>query len=196
MIQTARLTLRRFTATDWRDLHEYLSDPEVVRYEPYGVLSEAECRSEAVRRAADAAFWAVCLTADGKLIGNVFLARGECDTWELGYVFSACYHGQGYATEAVSAVVDHAIAQCAARRIVASCNPENERSWRLLERLQLRREGHQLQNVSFRTDGAGRPIWQDTYDYALLASERPTAGTGEESPATPRRSAGESSRMC
>ena len=42
---------------------------------------------EAARRAGDEAFWAVCLRETGKVIGNVYLARGEFATWELGYVF-------------------------------------------------------------------------------------------------------------
>ncbi|MGE5559585.1 MAG: GNAT family N-acetyltransferase [Chloroflexota bacterium] len=35
-LETDRLVLRRFRPDDWRDLHEYLSDELVVRYEPYG----------------------------------------------------------------------------------------------------------------------------------------------------------------
>ncbi|MGC4152601.1 MAG: GNAT family N-acetyltransferase [Propionicimonas sp.] len=174
-METQRLILRPFSAEDWRELYEYLSDPEVVRYEPYGVLTEDECRSEAARRSGDPAFWAVCLKGDGRLIGNVFLARGELDTWELGYVFNARYQGRGYALESARAAVDHAVTEHGAHRIVARCNPENHRSWRLLDRLPMRREGHQVQNVYFRTDGGGEPIWQDTYEYAVLASEWPTA---------------------
>lgn len=178
MIETQRLTLRAFRAEDARDLHEYLSDPEVVRYEPHGVLTEEECRSEAGRRSGDPAFWAVCLKDNGKLIGNMFLSRGELETWELGYVFNARYHGRGYALESARAVVDHAMTVHRAHRIVASCNPENHRSWRLLERLPMRREGHQVQNVYFRTDGEGNPVWQDTYEYAVLSSEWTTARGG------------------
>lgn len=171
MIETKRLTIRRFAPEDWRDLYEYLSDPEVVFYEPYGVFTEEQCRAEAKRRAGDEAFWAVCLKESGKLIGNIYLSERAYDTWELGYVFNLKYQGRGYATESARAVVDYAVRACGARRIIATCNPENDKSWKLLERLSLRREGHLRQNIYFRTDGDCRPIWQDTYEYGILSSE-------------------------
>jgi RimJ/RimL family protein N-acetyltransferase len=101
--ESDRLVLRRFTADDWPDLYEYLSDEEVVRYEPYKVFSEDESRREAVRRSSDEAFWAVCLKDDGKLIGNVYFQKQmpeELMTWEIGFVFNSKYHGRGYALEA------------------------------------------------------------------------------------------------
>ncbi len=171
MIETQRLIVRRFTSEDWKDLHEYLSDPKVVFYEPYEVFTENECKTEAIRRSNDDTFWAVCLKENKKLIGNIYLSMQEFDTWELGYVFNFSYQGKGYAIESARAVVDYAIKQCAVRRITAKCNPDNEKSWRLLERLNMRREGHLKQNVYFKTDGNNHPIWQDTYEYALLSSE-------------------------
>ncbi|MDR0946668.1 MAG: GNAT family N-acetyltransferase [Ruminococcus sp.] len=48
-IKTPRLTLRRFSADDWRDLYEYLSQEEIVKYEPYGVYTEEAAKVEAVR---------------------------------------------------------------------------------------------------------------------------------------------------
>ena len=51
------------------------------------------------------------------------------------------------------------------------CNPKNERSWKLLERLHMRREGLLLQNIYFETDRNGAPIWLDTYEYAILKEE-------------------------
>ena len=41
--QTERLILRRYTEADLQDLWEYLSDEEVVAYEPYKI-GRASCR--------------------------------------------------------------------------------------------------------------------------------------------------------
>ena len=169
--ETPRLTLRRFTAEDWPDLYDYLSQPETVRFELYDPFDEAQARAEAARRAGDAAFWAVCLRETGKVIGNVYLARGEFATWEMGYVFNGCFRGRGYATEAAGALVNAAFAEEGAHRVIAMCNPENAPSWRLMERLGMRREGHEIRNVWFRRDEAGEPVWQDTYRYAVLREE-------------------------
>lgn len=171
-IATERLFIRRFQPGDARDLHEYLSDPEVVKFEPYGVFTEQASAAEAARRGSDPAFWAVCLR-DGKLIGNLYFneAEPEFSTWELGYVFNAKHQGMGYATEACRALLSHAFRDLGARRVVAMCDPLNSASWRLLERLGMRREAHKLQTVFFRRDEVGRPIWKDTYEYAMLAGE-------------------------
>lgn len=57
------------------------------------------------------------------------------------------------------------------RRVVAMCNPENISSWKLLERLKMRRKGHLLKNIYFKVDENGEPIWIDTYEYGILADE-------------------------
>lgn len=36
----------------------------------------------------------------------------------------------------------------------------------------MRREGHLLKNIYFKLDEKGDPLWQDTYGYAILSSER------------------------
>ena len=69
-IETERLIIRPFRAEDEPALYEYLSDAEVVRYEPYHPMSMEEVRAEAVRRAEDKSFWAVC-KKNGTLIGNL-----------------------------------------------------------------------------------------------------------------------------
>lgn len=171
MIDTQRLALRPFTPADADDLYAYLSRETVVRFEPYDPFTLEQAAEEAARRAADPNFIAVVHKDTGHVIGNVWFARGEWDTWELGYVFHDAYWGRGYAAEACRAVLAHAFEQRSVRRVVAMCNPENEASWRLLERLGFIREGHLRKNVFFRRDESGLPIWQDTYEYGLLPGE-------------------------
>ena len=170
-METKRLLIRRFTPGDWCDLYEYLSQEAVVFYEPYGVFTEEESMREAERRSDDDDFWAVCLIENNKLIGNIYLSKRERETWELGYVFNADFHGRGYATEAARAVVGAAFKNHGARNVIAKCNPLNRPSWRLLERLGMRREGHYIKNVWFKKDENGRPIWHDTYEYRVSAEE-------------------------
>lgn len=166
-----RLIIRRFEEKDWRDLYEYLCDEEVVKFEPYDTYSENQAKEEAKYRSNNESFYAVCLQESGKLIGNLYLSKGDFDTWELGYVFNRNYQGKGYATESAKRLLDCAFSDFGARRVIAMCSPKNTRSWGLLERLQMRREGLLLQNVSFKKDSAGQPIWFDTYEYAILKSE-------------------------
>lgn len=171
MIETERLIIRRFKPEDWKDLHEYLSDETVVRFEPYDPFTEDESKLEAIRRSEDESFFAVTLKDTGKVIGNLYFGKGDFDTYEIGYVFHANYWGQGFATESANALMNYAFDTGKVRRIIAECNPENTSSWKLLERLKMRREGHLLKNIYFFTDEKNQPIWQDTYQYAILANE-------------------------
>lgn len=170
-IKTERLRIRRFRQDDWKDLLEYLSQEEAVRYEPYEVFTEEACIQEAVRRSESKDFWAVCLKDTGKLIGNLYLSKQDFDTWELGYVFNVDFQGRGYAAESAKALIDNVFQCHNARRVIAMCNPLNTRSWRLLERLGFRREGHLIQNLYFKKTAEGNPIWIDTYEYGILRSE-------------------------
>jgi RimJ/RimL family protein N-acetyltransferase len=184
-IITDRLVIRSFKPNDWQDLYEYLSDEEVVKFEPYDVFSENQAIEEAMRRSQDESFYAVCLKdmvkdmkREGnqeqdhlKLIGNLYFAKGEFDTWEIGYVFNRRYQGQGYATESAKALLEYAFTDLGARRILAHCSPQNDSSWKLLERLHMRREGLFMQNVYFKRDHNDEPIWLDSYQYAILKTE-------------------------
>jgi RimJ/RimL family protein N-acetyltransferase len=172
-LETERLTIRGFHADDWRDLYEYLSQPETVQYEPYEPFSPDEAKREAERRANDENFYAVCLKESAKLIGNIYLAKRDFDAAEIGFVFNSKFGRKGYATEAATALIDRLFAENKAHRVFAECNPENERSWKLLERLRFRRERYLRQNIFFKRNADGSPIWQDTYIYGVLAAEWP-----------------------
>lgn len=64
-------------------------------------------------------------------------------------------------------------------RVIAHCDPANVPSWRVLERIGFVREGLLRQNVFFRRDPAGRPIWKDTCEYGLLGEPGGTAPRGD-----------------
>lgn len=176
LFTTERLSIRRFTEHDGPAIYDYLSDPEVVAFEPYDPITREQAELAACDRADSHAFYAVCLKNGGRLIGNLYLSKGDFDTWELGYALHRGFQRQGYATEAARALLDYAFSQLGARRITAMCSDRNTASRGLLERLGMRREGLFLQNVAFKTDADGHPIWFDSYAYALLQSEWDACG--------------------
>ncbi len=166
-IETERLILRRYIVSDLEDLYLYLSDPEVVRFEPYRPMSREETAEELKRRIASPEMIAVEHKETGRLIGNVYLGERDFQAKELGFVFNREFWGKDFASESCRAVVSRAFSE-GVHRIFAECDPENENSWRLLEALGFRREGHLRQNVYFWTDETGAPLWKDTYIYARL----------------------------
>lgn len=167
ILETERLILRRYREGDLQDLYEYLSDSEVVKYEPYRALNLEEVREELKERVASEEMIAVELKSNGKMIGNVYLGKREFDALELGYVFNRKFWSCGYASESCRALMQKAFSE-GIHRIYAECDPENENSWKLLERLGFVREGYLKENVWFWEDEDGNPIWKDTYIYGMV----------------------------
>lgn len=174
MIDSKRLYIRFFKDTDTDDLFDYLSNPEVARFEPYPPFTYEQAKEEAHRRSKDSSFFAICLKGSNQLIGNIYFSVYEpihTRTYILGYVLNPKYQRQGYATEACKALLKHAFTVAQLHRVVAYCDQENERSWKLLERIGMRREGAMLKNNYFKKDEKGNPIWINAYQYAILSEE-------------------------
>jgi RimJ/RimL family protein N-acetyltransferase len=123
----------------------------------------------------------VIVELDGHVIGD-FMLRVE-DAWaqaevtddakgasaELGWVLDPAHTGHGYATEAVRALIEYCFTSLRLRRVVASCFLANDTSWRLMERVGMRRECHAVAESLHRSGQ-----WLDTVAYAVLADEWPT----------------------
>ena len=111
--------------------------------------------------------YAIELKESGKVIGNIYCGNRDFSAKEVGCIIDKRYQRKGYASEALQAVVQSAFA-AGTHRIYAECDPRNACSWKLLEKAGFRREAHFRQNVFFRRDENGMPVWKDTYVYAML----------------------------
>lgn len=169
--ETERLLLRRYVENDLQDLYEYLSDPDVVAYEPYKPMSLQETKDNLNWRISTDEMIAVELKSSHKMIGNVYLGKRDFDTLEIGYVFNKSYWNSGYARESCEKLIALAFEK-GIHRIYAECDPENPNSWKLLERMGFVREGYFKENVYFWKDEKGSPIWKDTFLYARLAEKK------------------------
>jgi len=174
-LRTPRLLLREFVATDEADVHEYGSDPEVCRYDVWGPNTPQQTRDVLARRLAAQSVWprdeielAVELPAERKMIGSLRLhvTDPQRENAEIGWVFHRAYWGNGYATEAASAVLDCAFGRLGLRRVYASCDVRNVGSWRVMEKLGMSREGYSIK------DKLQKGEWRDSYLYAILAPDR------------------------
>ncbi len=169
--ETERLILRRYQESDLQDLFEYLSDPKVVEFEPYKPMSLDETKENLEWRIGTEEMIALELKSSHKMIGNVYMGKREFDTLELGYVLNRNYWKKGYAAESIKVLVRQAFSD-GIHRIYAECDPLNSGSWKLLEALGFQRESHLRQNVWFWKDENGKPVWKDTYVYAMLNGEQ------------------------
>ena len=83
----------------------------------------------------------------------------------LGYCMHPDYWGQGYMTEAAAALLKFGFEEMTWRRITSFCDPDNIGSWRVMEKIGMRREGHEREAKWFK----GR--WHDWLRYAILNHE-------------------------
>ena len=166
-IETERLILRPFRESDYDGLFEFLYQLRDDEYEGYPGLTYENGREHLKYRLDSEEFYAVELKESGKVIGNIYCGNRDFDAKEVGYIINANFQRKGYAAEALAAVIKHAFS-AGTHRVYAECDPKNERSWRLLEKVGLQREAHFRQNLYFHKDSAGNPQWKDTYVYAKL----------------------------
>jgi len=81
----------------------------------------------------------------GKVIGEIAVNQREDDCpnerVEITYSLARKYWNQGLTTEAARAVMDWAFQTYIFNRLYAWCDPRNTGSWRVMEKLGIKREG-------------------------------------------------------
>ncbi len=173
-IETERLLLRRFRQADLEPFFAYRSDPDVARYQGWGVITRDEAARFVDRQAQSipgqlgtGAQIAVELKASGRMIGDVYLdaPREEPHEARIGYTLAAGHQGRGYAFEAVTAVLGFVFKTLGKHRVTALTYAANARSVALLERIGMRKEAHFVRSRKF--EGS----WADECIYAMLNSE-------------------------
>jgi RimJ/RimL family protein N-acetyltransferase len=112
------------------------------------------------------------------IIGDLMLRRQ--DAWaqvdvadqardaqaELGFVLDPAHTGHGHATEAVRELLRYCFQDLGVRRVIANCFLDNDTSWRLMERVGMRRELHAVRESLHRSGQ-----WLNTVGYAILHQE-------------------------
>ena len=84
----------------------------------------------------------------------------------LGYLVDPAYAGRGIATAVARALLDTAFGELGLRRVTAGCFADNVASWRVMEKLGMRREQHGVAD-SFHAELG----WVDGFTYGILAEE-------------------------
>lgn len=144
-LRTSRLAVGRLQPHQAAGLSSYRSDPDVAIFQDWATPFE---RGEAERFVASMTGvaplvpgewfqYAITTHDSSSLIGDVAVYRhaGEPTHLTIGYTLAKDHWGNGFATEAVGAVLDHAIALCGATRISAEALASNEPSLAVLRRL-------------------------------------------------------------
>lgn len=169
-LETEELIIRPFKLKDKEDLCEYMMQRVDAEFEGYPDFTLEKAQQEIEMRVASDEFFAIELKSKHNVIGNIYLGKRDFNTKELGYVLNQKYQKKGYGYIAAKAVIEEAFRQ-GVHRIYAETAPLNIASWKLMEKLGLKREAHFRKNVSFHNDEKGHPIYWDTYVYATLRDD-------------------------
>jgi RimJ/RimL family protein N-acetyltransferase len=175
-VRTDRLTLRPATPDDLEATWQFRRLDDVNRWLTRAPATLQEYRT----RFGDPASLAKTLVVelDTVVIGDLLLQVD--DAWaqaevvdqtrgvqaELGWVLHPAHTGHGYATEAVRELIRLCFEDLGLRRVTANCFAANDASWRLMERVGMRRELYTVRDSLHRCGE-----WLDGMGYALLADE-------------------------
>ncbi|HZC73179.1 MAG TPA: GNAT family N-acetyltransferase [Jatrophihabitans sp.] len=156
------LVTRRLVLGPWRDddLTDYTDmvrerDQRTAAAQGEPSRDELHARIRKQQTAiADTGIGLLTLRVDRAFIGycGLVVGRSSLDEPELAYELLRAHHGNGYATEAASAIVD-ATAETGRSRLWATVRPWNEPSLRVLDKLAFER------TATVTTDEFGDVLW-------------------------------------
>ena len=171
-METDRLLLRPFALKDVEDFHEQIAaNKEVQRYFliPYHkTIEETEVMMHRMIQCYDLETynWAIELKAEKKVIGVIRLFRPDNESFsgEIGYAIGPDYWNNGYASEALTKILDYLFTEVSYNRLFAGYMMDNQASKRVLEKVGMKEEGIRHQEI----------FWQDKFhdvDYYYLLRE-------------------------
>ncbi|GAA0455428.1 GNAT family N-acetyltransferase [Actinoplanes campanulatus] len=175
-LHTDRLTLRPATVDDADATWRFRRREDVSRWITRASATLDEHRTWFL--ASDNLARTLVIEHGGTVIGDLMVkiedawAQAEITTparsvqAELGWVLHPDHAGHGYATEAVRELLRLCFKDLGLRRVTATCFAANEASWRLMERVGMRREFYTVRDSLHRSGE-----WLDCVGYALLLDE-------------------------
>jgi len=149
ILETERLTLTPLSEADRPLVHPIMADPEVMAHWDNAAIDDPDIIEQMLAGQMDAMaddkafYWAMRLTADGGFLGLCDLSDID---WrhhraEVGFILGRDSWGQGYAYEAMQAVMNFAVTQ-GIQRVWARTQVGNEASEKLLLKLGFEQEGY------------------------------------------------------
>jgi len=171
-IETRRLVLREMAAADWRAIDAYNRDPRFHAYLPIeppdaGTTQSfvALCLQRARERPRRHYDPVVVERASGAILGTLRLSLRRRGIADLGYAIRPDRWNEGFASEALMALLAALRPRLALAEVWATVDPANAASIRLLEKTGFSREGYAREYLCI------NGVWQDHLLYARLKTD-------------------------
>ena len=170
MLTTERLIIRPIERLDYEDICEYGSDLETGQFMLHWPKSREQvekfidnCISKMI---SDELIWyefVMQLKVERKVIGNITLEVRELVA-EIGWISNKRYWNNGYMSEAVNAIIEHAFSNLGIERIFATCNEKNVASYKVMEKCNMCKIKTENDHKSYRH---GIPVIFDRLIYCI-----------------------------
>ena len=171
VLETERLILRAPRLGDAKAVAKLANDRRIAENtaripHPYQ-LADAKDFIAAVNQTDDEIVFLITL-ADATVVGACGIARLDGQNPEIGYWIGVCHWGQGYATEAARAVIDHTFSHLEHNALQSSARVTNPASRRVLEKCGFQWTGAGLCRI--RALASSAPVDRFRLDRGLWAS--------------------------
>ena len=173
-LETPRLTLRKLRMRDAEDVYSWSRDPDVARYVLWTAHQNVRETRDYIRyvrslyRRGLPSSWGIELKETGRVIGTMGVMAWipEYRVAEVGYSLGKKWWRQGYAAEALSALMDLMFDEMRINRVEGQCDVRNPASARVMEKCGMKREGLLRQRIR----NKGETV--DVLLYAAIAADR------------------------
>lgn len=166
-LETNRLIIRPMIPADLYFVHDYLKDPETMKYFVEGPYTVNKVRELINRNQKTPIRYVIQKRDTYEIIGQVSLSFWYVkDTYQLGFIIKKEFQNNGYGTESAKRILKYAFESLDAHRVLSTCHPDNLPSIRVIEHLNMRQEGDFKSSVHYKDS-----IWWDMYFYAILKEE-------------------------
>ena len=184
LLASERLILSELERGDAERVRLYANDEAINKYLSFGEIATEAGAVRYVQKAISSATMgeerisyklAILLKPERDFIGSCWLDIEEQVNRRasVGYFIDSRHWGNGYATEALRALINYGFTNLALHRIEATCDAEHIISKKVLEKAGLKREALMRQN-RLRKNAQGEKNWADSCLYAIIESPQKT----------------------
>ena len=172
-LQTERLNLRMMRVVDAPALAAYRDLAQIARYQSWTMPFTLDAAVQLLEGQAHLdelptqGLVQIAIEHDGDVVGDLAVGMdADPHIAQLGFTLAPAHHGNGFASEAAGALVDALFARTDVHRVVATIDPANVASMRVIEHLGFRYEGTARRAELIRGE------WLDDMRFALLRADR------------------------
>lgn len=172
-LETKRLSIKPVTLDDKEAIFQYRRDKTTNKYQGWipetveDVVTFIGKTSTVINEPGTWFQFAIVEKESQKIIGDIgaHFFDNENKQVEIGFTLDKDFQNQGYATESLKCVLNFLFNDLNKHRVIASTDPANLNSIKLLERLGFRREAHFVESLYI--DGR----WVDDLIFAMIEKD-------------------------